>query len=89
MFEFLMKNTVKKELSPVWITLLGILIMVALLLGAKYTLFLAVLLPFVGAYVTARLQPSWSVVYYVAAAAACYLLLPKIWVVAFLMLLFS
>lgn len=75
-----------KKQSPTKTILFSILMMLLCLFSAKYVLFTALLLPLIGAYVTAKLPPSWSLVYYVAAAAACFVILPGIRIVAFLML---
>ena len=83
-----MNDSTKKQ-SPTKSLLLSILIMVLCVLSAKYILITALLLPFVGAYATAKLSPSWSLVYYVAAAAACFIILPDLWIIAFLMILLS
>jgi len=82
-------NDIKKKQSPVKTLLFGILMMAICILSAKYVLFTALLLPFIGAYATAKLPPSWSLVYYIAAAATCFLLLSEIWIAAFFMLLLS
>lgn len=76
-------------MNPSLLLLIGIAAMAACVWTAKYILVTAVLLPFLSAYFTARLAPSWSVVYYAAAAAVCYLLLGQIWILAFAMILLS
>ncbi|MBR4079327.1 MAG: DUF2232 domain-containing protein, partial [Christensenellaceae bacterium] len=83
-----MNDNAKKQ-SPTKTILFSILIMVLCIFSAKYVLFTALLLPFIGAYATAKLPPSWSAVYYAAAAAACFIILPGIWITAFLMILLS
>ena len=83
-----MDNTAKKQ-SPTKTLLFGILMMAACVLSARFMLFPALLLPFVGAYATAKLPPSWSLVYYIAAAAACFIILRGIWIPASLMILLS
>jgi len=84
-----MNEQTKKQLNPSIVLLIGIVIMAVCIWTAKYILVTALVLPFLGAYLTARLTPSWSAVYYVAAGALCYVFLGELWLPALVMLLLS
>ena len=76
-------------MNPSVLLLIGIVCAAGCIWSAKYILITALILPFIGAYLTARMTPSWSLVYYAAAGAFCFLFLGELWILAFLMILLS
>lgn len=84
-----MNEVKKKQLNPTVLLLIGVGGLVLSIWSAKYIFITALFLPFLSAYMTARLEPGMSVVYYAAAGALCYLLLGGAWLVCWAMILLS